>query len=64
MFYDRQTHGTTACYVDTKLVCSAQGNDQDAERLAIAAMTGDGTKRFVERVVFGHGRVALVFVTA
>lgn len=61
MFYADQPHNTTAAYVDGVRVETADDNDCAKEREMIA-QHGEG-RHYVERVVFGHGRVALIFRT-
>lgn len=60
--YSDQDHNTTAIYVDHTRTEQFDGNGYADEQYAIARMRGEG-KIFVERIVFGHGRVALMFRT-
>lgn len=65
-FYATLAHRHTGVYVDRELVASWDHNTAGAyerEQEMKASMIEHGM-RFVERVVFGHGRSALVFISA
>lgn len=59
-FYENQRPNTTSAYVDGVEVASAEDNSDADELTMIKAYSTDAV-RFVERVIFGWGRVALVF---
>lgn len=57
-----QAHNTTAVYVDGIRVEQVDGNEYVQEQEIISRFRQDG-KIFFERLIFGHGRVALRFRT-
>lgn len=60
--YATQDHNTTGIYVDGERVEQFDGNGYIEENEAIAKYQGQGNI-FFERLVYGHGRVALKFRT-
>lgn len=59
---DQLDHNVTGAFVNGVLIETAPGNDMDIEAgLAEAVMATQLKLRMTDRVVGGHGRVALVF---